>query len=528
MTPDLVVTTELVIAGYPPEDLVLKRSFVAAIRAQVETLAAETADGGPALVVGAPWHEANDGPDDKPLNAILLLDGGAIAAIGFKQELPNYGVFDEQRVFRPGLPALPVAFRGVKLGLSVCEDIWVPEVCAAHQAAGAELHIVINGSPFDRDKADRRFAIAGERVHETKLPLIYVNQVGGQDELVFDGGSFILNGDGRMVASAPAFVNDLLISHWRRDEDGGLVCRRGAVHPPPERYDAIYNAIVLGLRDYVSKNGFPGIVLGLSGGIDSALTAAVAVDALGAARVHCVLLPSPYTSQESLEDAAQTAARLGGKLDTVSIEPAMEAFAAMLAPLYADGLKGVTAENIQARARGLALMAISNQTGAMLLTTGNKSEMSVGYATIYGDMNGGFSVLKDIYKTDVFGLAKWRNENTPRLALDPPAEIGDGPIPVRVIEKPPSAELRPDQTDQDSLPPYHLLDDMLQGLIEHDLGVADLIEQGHDAETALKVWRMLERAEYKRRQAPPGVKITARAFGRGRRYPMTNAYRDPS
>ncbi|MCZ6604886.1 MAG: NAD+ synthase [Alphaproteobacteria bacterium] len=521
---DLVVATELVVSGYPPEDLVLKPSFVAAVASRIDTLAAETSDGGPGLIVGAPWQEGGAAHPGRPYNAILLLDGGKIAAVGEKAELPNYGVFDEARVFRPGIPADPVPFRGITLGLCICEDIWVPGICADLKARGAELLVVINASPFEHDKPGQRRAIAADRVRETGLPILYVNQVGGQDELVFDGGSFVLNRDGKLAVAAPSFVENIALSTWARGPDGALVCTQGDIAPAPEGLPAMYDAMILGLHDYVAKNGFPGVVLGLSGGIDSALTAVVAVDALGPASVRAVFMPSPFTSPESLEDATECAKRLGIRLDTMAIDPAMAAFDGMLQTGLGEAPAGVTAENIQARSRGLALMAVSNQTGAMLLTTGNKSEMSVGYATIYGDMNGGFSVLKDIYKTDVFALARWRNEALPDLFFDVESTVPT-PIPQRIIDKPPSAELRPGQKDEDSLPPYDELDRMLKALIEEDMGVEDLIARGHDAKEAAGIWRMLELAEYKRRQAPPGVKITARAFGRDRRYPITNAYR---
>jgi len=524
---ELIVATELVVTGYPPEDLILKPSFVAAAARAVDALAKATNDGGPALVVGAPWVEKNGAgarEDRRPYNAVLMIDAGKIIAVGQKNELPNYGVFDEHRVFRAGTPATPVDFRGVRLGLCVCEDIWVPRVCKSLTENGAELLIVINGSPFEHDKPDVRLGIAEQRVSETGLPMLYVNQVGGQDELVFDGGSFVMNADRQVAISAPAFQEHILLSKWTREADQSLTCKAGEIAPAPDGYRAIYNAMILGLRDYVGKNGFPGIVLGMSGGIDSALTAVVAADALGPDKVHCVLMPSPFTSQESLEDATACADRLGARLDTMHIDPAMQAFDTMLDGTFGAPASGVTKENIQARARGLALMAISNQTGAMLVTTGNKSEMSVGYATIYGDMNGGFSVLKDIYKTDVFGLSRWRNDHMPDLVFDRDVAHAQ-PIPQRIIDKPPSAELRPDQKDEDSLPPYDELDAMLRGLIEEDLGVDDLAARGHDRDEAARIWRMLELAEYKRRQAPPGVKITARAFGRDRRYPITNAYR---
>ena len=512
---DLVLCTEQVVSGYPADDLVLKGAFLDAVESGVTQLAEATADSGPGLLVGAPWREAG-----QCYNSALLLEGGAVAAARHKVELPNYGVFDEKRVFAAGAPAGPMSLRGVRLGVGVCEDMWTPDVAETLMESGAEFLVFINASPFERDKLDVRLNLAVARVTETGLPLVYVNQVGGQDELVFDGGSFVLNADRTLAAQAPAFREDLLFTRWQR-QDAGWRCEAGAVAVPPVPLHAIYQAMLVGLRDYVNKNGFPGVVLGLSGGVDSALTAAVAVDALGADRVRCVMLPSPFTSEESRQDAAEVARRLGAQLDALPILPAMEAFDAMLEDATGSPAEGVTKENIQARARAVALMALSNTTGAMLLTTGNKSEMSVGYATIYGDMCGGYSVLKDIYKTDVFALCHWRNAHVP----DGVTESTGAVIPERVIAKPPSAELRPDQRDDDSLPPYAELDPILQGLVEEDLGVADVAARGHERATVERIWRLLEQAEYKRRQAPPGVKITRRAFGRDRRYPITNAFK---
>ena len=516
---DVVVGTELCVAGYPPEDLVLKDAFLAAVADGVATLAAATGDGGPALLVGAPWREAG-----RRYNSALLLDAGAIVTRRDKHDLPNYGVFDEVRVFDAGPPPGPINFRGVRLGVGICEDMWTADVAETLVESGAEILIFPNGSPFERDKDDVRMNLAVARVTETGLPLAYVNQVGGQDELVFDGGSFVLNADSSLAVAAPMFAEALTITSWQRERTNGAdgwICAPGDIAAPDDGYAAIYRAMVLGLRDYVNKNGFPGVVLGLSGGIDSGLSAVVAADALGPSRVHCVMMPSPFTSEESLEDAADGAARLGVRLSNAPIEPAMAAFDEMLARAFNEPASGITKENIQSRARGLMLMAISNSTGAMLLTTGNKSEMSVGYATIYGDMCGGYSVLKDAYKMDVFALARWRNANCPDDALGPAGEV----VPPRVISKPPSAELRPDQKDEDTLPPYAELDAILHGLVEEDLGVDALAARGHDPATLERIWRLLELAEYKRRQAPPGVKLTARAFGRDRRYPITNAFR---
>jgi NAD+ synthase len=521
-----MVGTELCITGYPPEDLVLKPSFLAAARAAVEALAAETGDGGPALLVSAPWREA--GVETGPLrqhvyDAALLLDGGEIQALRTKHELPNYSVFDEKRVFKAGPLPGPVNFRGVRLGVMICEDMWAPEVAECLEESGAEILVVPNGSPYEMDKFDQRLQLAVARVTETDLPLVYVNQVGGQDELVFDGASFVLDAGCRLRAQLPSFETALVTTHWRRGLEDIWTCEDAAVTPPETGMEPVYRALVLGLRDYVDKNGFPGVVLGLSGGIDSAFSAAIAVDALGPARVHCVMMPSPYTSRDSLEDAAEAASLLGVQLNQVGIEPAMAAFETMLRPMFDGREADITEENVQARARGITLMALSNKLGHMVLSTGNKSEMSVGYATLYGDMCGGFNVLKDVYKTMVYKLAAWRNQTLPAGGLGPPGRV----IPERIITKAPSAELRPDQTDQDSLPPYDQLDDMLHCLIEGEMAVSEIAERGHDRATVNRVWRLLESAEYKRRQAAPGVKVTARAFGRDRRYPITNAFKGP-
>jgi NAD+ synthase len=449
------------------------------------------------------------------------MDGGRVIARCAKHELPNYGVFDDKRVFDPG-PAsalAPVEFRGVNIGLMICEDWWFPPVSDTLAAGGAEILLSINGSPFECDKTGRRIQLAAMRVAETGLPFVFLNQVCGQDELVFDGASFVLNGDGSLAVQQPSFTPELILTDWTR-VDGKCVCTPHALPPAQDSNEETYRALMLGLRDYVGKNGFPGVILGLSGGIDSAISAAIAVDALGRDRVRAVMLPSPYTSQDSLDDAAHCARLLGIRYDSIAITPAMQAFDTALAPLFAETQKDITEENIQSRARGLILMALSNKFGHMVLTTGNKSEMSVGYATLYGDMCGGYSVLKDVYKTQVFALSRWRNEHRPYDALG----LEGGVMPDRVITKPPSAELKPDQTDQDTLPPYDTLDAILAGLIEGEKSVNDLVGDGFDRATIIRVWKMLDRAEYKRRQAPPGVKISARAFGRDRRYPITNGF----
>jgi NAD+ synthase len=518
---DLVVFGELMISGYPPEDLVLKRSFLEAIESAVEELAAETADGGPAVVIGAPWRGGG-----KLHNAALLLDGGRVVRAVLKHEIPNYGVFDEKRLFAAGELPDPVPFRGLNLGLMVCEDMWFPAVAGTLRQKGANMLLAVNGSPFEIDKPGARLGHAQRRVAETGLPLAYVNLIGGQDELVFDGSSFVLDSGGRFLARAPSWREHLLVTRWRKEGDG-WACEPGEIAPAPVAdidgpLADIYGALLTGLGDYVDKNIFPGVLIGLSGGIDSALAAALAVDALGADRVHCVMMPSPYTSRESLEDAAEVARRLGCRLDTISIVPAMEAFDAMLREMFVQHPRGTAEENIQARVRGVTLMAISNKFDYMVLSTGNKSEMSVGYATLYGDMCGGFSVLKDVYKTTVYRLARWRNANRPDDAKGPAGPV----IPERVLTKAPTAELKPNQTDQDTLPPYDVLDGILESLIERERGVRDTVAAGFDEATVRRVWRMLDRAEYKRRQAPPGVKITSRAFGRDRRYPIVNGFRD--
>ena len=511
---DLVVTPEFSIAGYPPEDLVRKAAFVTDCEVALAELARDTADGGPGLIVGGPWRDSH-----AIYNAGFLLDGGQITARRAKHELPNYGVFDDKRVFDAGPAPGPVVFRGVRLGLMICEDWWFPAVSETLVETGAELLLSINGSPFEADKAGRRVQLAVARVVETGLAFVFLNQVCGQDELVFDGASFVLNPDRSLACVMPSFLPALHVTDWHR-VDGRFVCTPTALPAEPAPEELTYRGLCLGLADYVRKNRFPGILLGLSGGIDSALSAAIAVDALGPDRVRAVMLPSPYTSQHSLDDAAECARLLGIRIDTVPITPAMDAANTALAPLFAGLPDDITEENIQSRARGLLLMAMSNKFGHMLLTTGNKSEMSVGYATLYGDMCGGYSVLKDVYKTTVFALSHWRNAHRPEGALGPDGAV----MPQRVITKPPSAELKHDQTDQDSLPPYEELDAILAGLVEGEKSVCDLVQTGFDRETVVRVWKMLDRAEYKRRQAPPGVKITSRAFGRDRRYPITNGY----
>jgi NAD+ synthase len=518
---DLIAFSELFIAGYPPEDLVLKPAFQAACRTAIETLARETADGGPAVMIGVPWVE-----DGKLYNAYALLSGGRIEALRFKVNLPNYGVFDEKRVFASGPLPGPVSFRGVRFGLPVCEDTWTDwgdyeNVVECLAETGAEFLIVPNGSPYWRNKADTRLNVAIASVTETRLPLIYVNQVGGQDELVFDGASFVLNADRSLALQLPAFRETVVTTRWSRI-DGAWHCAKGPIASHEESDKADYTACVLGLRDYVEKNRFRGIVLGLSGGIDSALCAAMAVDALGTERVRCVMLPFRYTSRESLDDAAAIATTLGVRYDVVPIESAVHGLEAALARVFADAPRDVTEENLQARARGTILMAISNKFGLMVVTTGNKSEMSVGYATLYGDMNGGFNPIKDLYKTEVYRLSRLRNGWKPQNARGPDGTV----IPENVIVRAPSAELRENQTDQDSLPPYDVLDQILERLVEREDGTAAIVAAGFDRDTVIKIERMLNLAEYKRRQAAPGVKVTLKNFGRDRRYPIVNRFND--
>ncbi len=513
---DLVLFPEQQLIGYPAEDLVLKPAFQKAAVQELERLAAATADGGPAMLVGSILKEA-----DGLYNIVALLDGGKVAALRKKHELPNYGTFDEKRIFAQGPLPEPVEFRGVKLGLPICEDGWLPKVCSHLKSQGAELLISVNGSPYEIDKDDRRLEqVFAARVAETGLPLIFLNRIGGQDELVFDGCSFVLNADGKAAHHLPDWEEHLRVTHWRKGTNG-WECGGGELAEWEDHPADIYSAMVLALRDYVDRNRFPGVVLGLSGGIDSAICAAIAADALGPDRVWCVMLPSRFTGQLSLDLAAECAKMIGCRLDTIPINPAVMAFDEMLAGSFADKDVDITEENVQSRIRGVTLMALSNKFGHMLLTTGNKSEMSVGYATIYGDMAGGYNPLKDAYKMTVFAISRWRNKHKPRIGLGP-----DGPVmPEAIITRPPSAELRPDQKDSDSLPDYPVLDDILLGLVEQELSVDEVTARGHPREVVERIERLLYIAEYKRRQAPPGVKLGSRNFGRDRRYPITNAFR---
>ncbi len=513
---DVILFSELFITGYPPEDLVLKPVFQQAAMKAVGELAHDTIDGGPAVLVGTPWVQ-----NDALYNAVAHCDLGSVLQLTFKTDLPNYGVFDEKRLFRAGPLPGPLPVRGLQVGVPICEDIWHGGPAECLKKTGAEILLVPNGSPFDQHKRDVRLNIAVARVAETGLPLLYLNQVGGQDELVFDGNSFVLNADRKLAVQLPSFEEAIVVTRWSRDGNVWR-CEQGTIAKTEETNSALYRATMLGLRDYVNKNHFPGVVLGLSGGIDSALSATIAVDALGSDRVRCLMLPSRFTSKDSTEEATAVAKLLGIQLDTISIEPAFQALLGSLAPSFAGRAPDTAEENIQSRIRGLILMAISNKFGPMVLTTGNKSEISVGYATLYGDMNGGYNAIKDLYKTQVFAVSRWRNQVKPAGALGPKGRV----IPERVIERPPSAELRANQKTEVDLPPFKILDGILECLVEGEMGFDEVVAKGFDPATVKRVEQMLYTAEYKRRQAPPGVKLTSRNFGRDRRYPITNAFGD--
>ena len=515
---DLVLFTELFLAGYPPEDLVLKPAFLAACERAAEDFAGDTADNGPGVIIGVPLKRKSG-----VHNAVVVADGGKVVAERFKVDLPNYGEFDEKRVFQPGpdMPG-PINFRGVRIGIPICEDIWGElGVCETLAESGAEILLVPNGSPYYRAKMDVRHQVAIRQVIESGLPLLYANQLGGQDELVFDGASFAINADHSLAFQMSQFEETVAMTTWKRGDEG-WACVEGPMSKIPEREEADYRACMLGLRDYVNKNGFKNVVLGLSGGIDSAICAALAVDALGEERLRAIMMPYRYTSKDSLKDAEDCARALGCRYDIVPIHEPVDGFSHALMQLFEGTKEGITEENLQSRARGTILMAVSNKFGSMVVTTGNKSEMSVGYATLYGDMNGGFNPIKDLYKMQVYALSRWRNTHVPPGALGPSGEV----IPKNIIDKAPSAELRPNQKDQDSLPPYPVLDDILECLVENEMGVDDIVARGHDRDTVHKIEHLLYIAEYKRRQAAPGVKITRKNFGRDRRYPITNRFRD--
>lgn len=490
---DLIVFPELIVCGYPPEDLLLKPSFIAAIELHIAALITESRTMKAGILISAPREM-----DGALYNTALLIADGELVAARAKHNIPNYGVFDEKRFFEAGGLPDPVDYRGHRLGIMTCEDMWTSAVSRHLKAQGADILLCLNASPFESDKHEQRLARAQDCVTATGLGFIYVNMVGGQDELVFDGGSFVLSESGALNMLLPFF-------------EEAVSAISGDIPPLPCTEERLYRAMVLGLSDYVEKNGFPGVLLGLSGGIDSALSAVIAADALGAERLRCVMMPSRYTSQDSLEDARNLAANLSVSLENISIEQPVVAFETLL-PADAPS---VMFENIQSRSRGLLLMALSNASGYMVLSTGNKSEMAVGYATLYGDMCGGFNALKDLYKGQVYAISRWLNREK---------EI----IPERTITKAPTAELRHNQTDQDSLPPYEELDAVLECIIEHEMSVSEIVARGYSTDSVKRIIRMVNNAEYKRRQAPPGVKVTHRAFGRDRRYPITNKFIEKS
>jgi len=513
---DLVALPEMFLAGYQCQDLIRRPAFVDDLARAATELAAACADG-PALGIGLPWRT-----EQALHNAYLILEGGTIRSKVFKHELPNDGVFDEHRLFAPGDIHGPIAIKGVRIGVPICEDAWHEDVAEALAESGAEFLFVPNGSPYTRSKRDQRVNQMVSRVIETGLPLIYLNMVGGQDDQLFDGGSFALNPGGKLALQCPVFDETIQTITLARTNDGWQVAQ-DSLAPLPDPLEQDYRAMVEGLRDYLGKSGFGKVLLGLSGGVDSAIVATIAADAISPENVRCVMLPSEYTSGTSLEDAAGVAAALGCPLDEIPISGPRAAVTEALAPLFAGRDADVTEENIQSRLRGLLLMALSNKFGEMLLTTGNKSEVAVGYATIYGDMAGGYNPIKDLYKTRVFDICRWRNANhRPAWMQAPAGEV----IPLRVIEKPPSAELREDQKDEDSLPPYEVLDAILEGLVDREISVADLIAEGFDRATVERVQSLVLLSEYKRFQSAPGARLSDRAFWLDRRYPIVNRWRD--
>ncbi|MCB2129977.1 MAG: NAD+ synthase [Rhodobacteraceae bacterium] len=515
---DMVALSEMFITGYQTQDLVRKPAFCDAAMAEIEALAAECAEG-PVLGIGGPWRDG----EGRLYNAYWILQGGKVAARILKHHLPNYGVFDEKRLFETGPVSGPYKVGPIRIGTPICEDAWFPDVCETLAETGAEILLVPNGSPYYRGKFERRINLMVTRVVETGLPMVYLNFTGGQDDQIFDGGSFVLNPGGHLAVQLPVFEN--CISHvdftltpngWR------AVQGRRVVHP--DEWEQDYRAMVLALADYMAKTGFKKVLLGLSGGIDSALVATIAADALGPGNVRCVMLPSEFTSDHSLKDAGAVAAALGCRLDTIPISGPRDAVTEALAPLFAGTEFGVAEENVQSRLRGLLLMALSNKFGEMLLTTGNKSEVAVGYATIYGDMAGGYNPIKDLYKMRVFETCRWRNANHRDWMKGPAGVV----IPARVIDKPPSAELRANQKDEDSLPPYAVLDAILERLMEGDLSVAEIVAEGFDRATVKRVEHLMYISEYKRFQSAPGARVTRKAFWLDRRYPIANRWRDES
>ncbi|KKC34278.1 NAD+ synthase [Devosia psychrophila] len=513
---DILMFSELFLTGYFPDDLLFKPKFIADAMGAARDLVANTAGTDVVVILPTIWVEKTG-----MHNAVLVAENGQITATRLKRELPNSDVFYEKRYFTAGPLADPVIIKGVPVGIPICEDIWHTSVCEHLAMRGAEIMLCPNGSPYWTNKQHVRKELVRARVAEDDVPMLYLNQVGGQDELVFDGASFAIEPGNKLVFQGKSFATDFIVSDWVRD-DNGWTCASGEVRELTTTDEAPWLACVLGLRDYVLKNGFKQVVLGLSGGIDSAVVAAMAVDALGAENVHCIMLPYRYTSDASLKDAKDCAERLGVRYDVVSIGNPVDDALLELAPVFGDRAPDLAEENIQSRMRGVVLMAVSNKLGSMLLTTGNKSEMGVGYATIYGDMNGGYNPLKDMFKMEVYRLAAWRNGHVPGDCRGPAGEV----IPQAIIDKAPSAELRPNQTDQDSLPPYPVLDAILKGIVEDELSIAEIVAMGHDQALVERIERLLNIAEYKRRQSAPGPKLTGKAFGLGRRYPITNGYKD--
>ena len=514
---DLVIFSELFLSGYPPEDLVLKKSFVSACKNALDSLITYSEEKELGVIIGLPIYEKN-----KLFNAAAVIDKGQLIGFSKKVNLPNYSVFDEKRVFNKNNTPEIFNFRGIKLGIPICEDIWMDNVCKELKDQGCELIISPNGSPFDKYKINQRKTIIEDRVTEVKTPFVYVNQFGGQDELVFDGSSLVMNGNKEVVFEAPSWEENTSVVEFNvsAKKFNDLPFEKAQVSD----LENIYMAMVIGLKDYVAKNNFPGVILGLSGGIDSAFCAAVAVDALGKDKVNAYMLPSVYTSKNSLDDAKDCAKRLEIHLDSIPIGNTFLSLEDSLEELFKGLPTDITEENLQSRIRGTILMAISNKIGKMLITTGNKSEVSVGYSTLYGDMNGGFNPIKDIYKTELYALANWRNLNVPKNVLLTKKNI----IPETIISKEPTAELRDNQKDSDSLPSYDQLDQILEGLVEYELSTNELENKGFSRDEIKKVENLLYVSEYKRRQSAPGVKISLRNFGRDRRYPITNKYRDKS
>ena len=513
---DIIVVPELYVTGYPIDDLVLRNDFLELVENEINSLAKMTNDGKAAIILGAPRKEKN-----AIRNSVFVLDDGKIISFRDKHNLPNSGVFDEQRIFSPGALSGPVKIRNVLIGLPICEDIWTENVIECLCETGAEIILSINASPYSLKKHDQRMSVAVSRVIESKIPLIYLNRVGGQDELVFDGASFCLSHEGKLSVQLKDFQEEILEIDLTK-LNNNWICK-GKINSISTNLEALYKSLVVSVRDYVKNNGFPGVVLGMSGGIDSALVAAIATDALGSKQVRAVMMPSPYTSQESLEDAKLASSNLGVDYSYLDIKNGMDVIDNILLDFEGSKVEpGITEENIQSRLRGLLLMAISNKYGSMVLATGNKSEYAVGYATLYGDMCGGFAVIKDVWKTDVFRLCEWRNSNKPSEFLGPNGTV----IPKRIISKPPSAELREDQKDTDSLPEYDVLDTILRKLVEDDLSLEQIAKEGFDVKDVKKISMLLSKSEYKRFQSAPGPKVTEKAFGRDRRYPLTSGFRN--